>query len=59
MWIVMELMCYGSLKDVMIITDQTFNEHQVATVCQQVLLGVCNLIFRAFVLHLFTFRSST
>eukprot|EP01127_Copromyxa_protea_P016984 TRINITY_DN5139_c0_g1_i2.p1 TRINITY_DN5139_c0_g1~~TRINITY_DN5139_c0_g1_i2.p1 ORF type:complete len:581 (-),score=129.81 TRINITY_DN5139_c0_g1_i2:1503-3203(-) len=40
MWIVMELMCYGSINDMMTITKKALNEYQIATVCSYVLHGL-------------------
>eukprot|EP01125_Pyxidicula_operculata_P010482 TRINITY_DN3448_c0_g1_i4.p1 TRINITY_DN3448_c0_g1~~TRINITY_DN3448_c0_g1_i4.p1 ORF type:complete len:1316 (-),score=283.41 TRINITY_DN3448_c0_g1_i4:149-4096(-) len=40
MWIVMEFCCYGSLNDMMTITKNTFNEHQISTLCRAILEGL-------------------
>lgn len=37
---VMELMCYGSINDMMTITKKVLNEYQIATVCSFVLQGL-------------------
>jgi len=37
MWIVMELMCYGSVRDMMSITKNVLNEHQISTICTSAL----------------------
>lgn len=37
---VMELMCYGSVNDMMAITKKVLNEYQIATVCSFVLQGL-------------------
>lgn len=33
----MELMCYGSIHDMMSITKKTLNEHQISTICGSIL----------------------